>query len=72
MPGSCCAGAADLTEKGAMLAAAQAGRFAELPIFDRAAECMPREQLRALQLEKLQRQVDLHLSQRAALPRGDG
>ncbi len=57
MPGSCCAGAADLTEKGAMLAAAQAGRFAELPIFDRAAECMPREQLRALQLEKLQRQV---------------
>ncbi len=39
------------------MAAAEAGRFDELPLFDPAVETMPREQLRALQLAKLKEQV---------------
>ncbi len=48
---------ADLTAKGAALAAARAGDFAGLPVYDRARECAPREEVRALQLEKLKAQV---------------
>ena len=48
---------ADLTAKGAALAAARAGDFAGLPVYDRARECAPREEGRALQLEKLKAQV---------------
>ena len=48
---------ADLTAKGAALAAARAGNFADLPVYDRARECAPREEIRALQLEKLKAQV---------------
>ena len=48
---------ADLTAKGAALAAARAGDFAGLPVYDRARECAPREEIRALQLEKLKAQV---------------
>ena len=48
---------ADLTAKGAALAAARAGNFADLPVFARARECAPREEIRALQLEKLKAQV---------------
>ena len=39
------------------MAAAEAGRFDELPLFDPAVETMPRAQLRALQLAKLKEQV---------------
>ena len=39
---------ADLTAKGAALAAARAGDFAGLPVYDRARECAPREEVRAL------------------------
>ncbi len=46
-----------LLKKGAMIAAAQAGRFDDLPLYDRAIETMPREELRALQLAKLKEQV---------------
>ena len=48
---------ADLTANGAALAAARAGDFAGLPVYDRARECAPREEVRALQLEKLKAQV---------------
>ena len=48
---------ANLTAKGAALAAARAGDFAGLPVYDRARECAPREEVRALQLEKLKAQV---------------
>ena len=48
---------ANLTAKGAALAAARAGAFAGLPVYDRARECAPREEVRALQLEKLKAQV---------------
>lgn len=47
----------DLRVKGAALAAAQAGNFSELPIYNPSVECASREQIRALQLEKLQAQV---------------
>lgn len=47
----------DLSVKGAALAAAQAGDFSKLPIYNPSIECAPREQIRALQLEKLQAQV---------------
>nr|WP_154270273.1 phenylacetate--CoA ligase [Gordonibacter urolithinfaciens] len=46
-----------MTAKGAALAAARAGDFAGLPVYDRARECAPREEVRALQLEKLKAQV---------------
>ncbi len=39
------------------MAAAQAGDFADLPIYDRTVECASREQIRAIQLEKLKSQV---------------
>ena len=48
---------ADLTAKGAALAAARARNFADLPVYDRARECAPLEEIRALQLAKLQPQV---------------
>ena len=48
---------ADLTVKGAALAAVAAGDFADLPIHDPAVECASREQIRAVQLEKLKAQV---------------
>ncbi|MEG0460760.1 phenylacetate--CoA ligase family protein [Gordonibacter sp.] len=48
---------ADMTVKGAALAAALAGNFADLPIYDRRAECASRDEIRALQLEKLKAQV---------------
>lgn len=43
--------------KAQRLAAARSGDFRDLPIFDRARECMPREELRAVQLEKLRDQI---------------
>ncbi|WP_304424748.1 phenylacetate--CoA ligase family protein [uncultured Adlercreutzia sp.] len=46
-----------VTEKGAALRAAQEGRFDALPIYDRAIECASREDIEALQLEKLKNQV---------------
>lgn len=48
---------ADMLKKGAALAAAKAGNFTDLPIYDRTVECASREQVRALQLEKLKTQV---------------
>ena len=48
----------DVSKKGAALAAAAAGDFAHLPIFDRAIECSSRERIRAIQLEKLIAQVE--------------
>ena len=48
----------DVSKKGAALAAAAAGDFARLPIFDRAIECSSRERIRAIQLEKLIAQVE--------------
>ena len=48
----------DVSKKGAALAAAGAGDFAHLPIFDRAIECSSRERIRAIQLEKLIAQVE--------------
>lgn len=48
----------DVSKKGAALAAANAGDFDRLPIFDRAIECSSRERIRAIQLEKLIAQVE--------------
>ena len=48
---------ADLTVKGAALAAVAAGDFACLPIHEPSVECASREQIRAVQLEKLKAQV---------------
>ena len=48
---------ADLSIKGAALAAAAAGNFSELPVYDRSVECASRDAIRALQLEKLKEQV---------------
>ena len=50
--------AVDVSVKGAALAAAEAGDFSRLPIFDRAIECSSRERIRAIQLEKLIAQVE--------------
>ncbi len=46
-----------ITKKGDALAAAQAGSFDVLPIFDPAMECASRAYIEALQTEKLKRQV---------------
>ena len=48
---------ADMTVKGAVLAAAAAGDFSDLPIHNPAVECASRERIRAIQLEKLAAQV---------------
>lgn len=48
---------ADMTVKGAALAAAAAGDFSDLPIHNPAVECASRERIRAIQLEKLAAQV---------------
>ena len=48
---------ADMTVKGAALAAAKAGDFSSLPIHNPAVECASREEIRALQLERLIEQV---------------
>lgn len=48
----------DVSKKGAALAAAEAGDFKSLPIYDRAIECSSRERIRAIQLEKLIAQVE--------------
>ena len=48
---------ADMTVKGAALAAAQAGDFSSLPIHNPAVECASRQEIRALQLERLIEQV---------------
>lgn len=48
---------ADMTVKGAALAAAAAGDFSDLPIHNPAVECASRERIRAIQLEKLIAQV---------------
>lgn len=48
----------DVSVKGAALAAAQAGDFASLPIYDRSIECSSRERIHAIQLEKLIAQVE--------------
>ena len=48
----------DVGVKGAALAAAEAGDFSSLPIFDRTIECSSRERIRAIQLEKLIAQVE--------------
>lgn len=48
----------DVSVKGAALAAANAGRFDQLPIYDRAIECSSRERIQAIQLEKLIAQVE--------------
>ena len=48
----------DITEKGAALKAADEGRFDELPILDPDIECASRERVRAIQLEKLIKQVE--------------
>ncbi|WP_244596736.1 phenylacetate--CoA ligase family protein [Paraeggerthella hongkongensis] len=48
---------ADMTVKGAALAAAQAGDFSSLPIYNPAVECASRQEIRALQLERLIEQV---------------
>ena len=48
----------DITEKGAALKAAEEGRFDELPILDPDIECASRERVRAIQLEKLIKQVE--------------
>ena len=47
----------DVTKKGAALAAAEAGRFDALPIYKPEIECASREDIRALQLEKLKETV---------------
>ncbi len=44
--------------KGAALRAAAEGRFGELPIYDKEIECASREEIRALQLAKLIKQVE--------------
>ncbi len=48
----------DVSEKGAALRAAAEGRFGELPIYDKGIECASREEIRAIQLEKLIKQVE--------------
>ncbi len=48
----------DVSEKGAALRAAAEGRFGELPIYDKETECASREEIRALQLAKLIKQVE--------------
>ena len=48
----------DVSEKGAALRAAAEGRFEELPIYDKGIECASREEIRAMQLEKLIKQVE--------------
>ena len=48
---------ADMTVKGAALAAAEAGEFSDLPIHNPAIECASRERIRTAQLEKLIAQV---------------
>lgn len=48
----------DVSEKGAALRAAAEGRFGELPIYDKEIECASREEIRALQLAKLIKQVE--------------
>lgn len=48
---------ADMRKKGEALKAAQAGDFSELPIHNPAIECASREEIRTLQLQKLQQQV---------------
>ena len=48
----------DVSVKGAALAAANAGKFDQLPIYDRAIECSSRERICAIQLEKLIAQVE--------------
>ena len=48
---------ADMTVKGAALAAAAAGDFSDLPIHNPSIECASRERIRAIQLEKLIAQV---------------
>ncbi len=48
----------DVSEKGAALRAAAEGRFEELPIYDKGIECASREEIRAIQLEKLIKQVE--------------
>lgn len=48
---------ADITGKGAVLAAAVHGRFDDMPIYDRAVECASPDEIRALQLHKLKAQV---------------
>ena len=50
-------GMADMTVKGAALAAAAAGDFSDLPIHNPSIECASRERIRAIQLEKLIAQV---------------
>lgn len=47
----------DISKKGAVLAAAAAGKFDELPIHNPDVECCSRERIRAIQLEKLIAQV---------------
>lgn len=47
----------DIRAKGQALRAAKAGAFDQLPIFMPDVECMDRERIRALQLEKLKKQV---------------
>ncbi len=49
---------ADMTVKGAALAAAAAGDFSDMPIHNPEIECASREQIRSIQLEKLKKQVD--------------
>lgn len=46
-----------VTQKGAALQAAQQGRFDQLPIYNPAIECAPREEIEAIQLQKLKDQV---------------
>lgn len=48
---------ADMTVKGAALAAAAAGNFSDLPIYAPGVECASRERIAAIQLEKLKAQV---------------
>lgn len=47
----------DIREKGSALKAAEAGEFDKLPIHNPKIECASREEIRALQLEKLKAQV---------------
>ncbi len=47
----------DIRAKGQAMQAAKAGAFDQLPIFMPDVECMDRERIRALQLEKLKKQV---------------
>lgn len=47
----------DITEKGYALAAAEAGNFSGLPLYDEKIECASRERIHAIQLEKLIAQV---------------